>query len=145
MVSASEADVDLRESAPLRRNILHSWEFTAPTDTAQRANPMVHLFLKDCRSWFRLGTLLPVSTGHLSYPVDARDTAKSGMGYVANRHLPSLVESIAVNVGGSCQTAKASRPPMVSKSVGGFIVLGTRESRVQGEGSQGVNISPVER
>jgi len=134
-VSATEAGFDLRESAPLLRNSLHRWEFTAPTDTEQRANPMVHLFLKDYRSWFLRMTNSSVSTGHLSYPVDARDTAKSGMGYVANRHLPSLVESIAVNVGGSCQHAKASRPPMVGTSVGGFIVLSARERRVQGEGS----------
>ena len=144
-MSATEADVDLRESAPLLRNTLHSWEFTAPTDTEQRANPMVHLFLKDCRRWSLRVTTSPVSTGHLSYPVGARETAKSGMGYVANRHLPSLVESIAVNVGGSCRTAKVSRPPIVGTSVGGFIVLGARESRVQGEGSQGVDASLVER
>ena len=133
MVSAIEAGFDLRESAPLLRNILHSWEFTVLTDTEQRANPMVHLFLTDYRSWYLCR--LSVSTGHLSYPVDARDTAKSGMGHVANRHLLSLVESITVNVGGSCQTAKVSRPPRVGTSVGGFIVLGARESRVQGEGS----------
>jgi hypothetical protein len=144
-VSATKAGFDLRESAPLLRNILHSWEFTIPTDTEQRANPMVHLFLEDCRSWFRMRTNLPVSTGHLPYPVGARDTAESGRGHVANRHLPPLGESIAVNVGGSCQTAKASRPPRVGTSVGGFIVLGARESRAQGEGSQGVNASPVER
>jgi hypothetical protein len=134
-VSATEAGSDLRESAPLLRNILHSWEFTTPTDTEQRANPIVHLFLEDCRSWFRMGTNLPVSTGHLPYPVGAWDTAESGRGHVANRHLPSLVESIAVNVGGACQNAKASSPPMVGSCVGGFIVLGARESRAQGEGS----------
>jgi hypothetical protein len=55
MVSAIEAGFDLRESAPLLRNILHSWEFTVPTDTEQRANPLVHLFLTDYRSWCLLG------------------------------------------------------------------------------------------
>ena len=105
-MSAIEAGFDLRESAPLLRHILHSREFTTLTATEQRANPMVHLFLKDYRSWCLRMTNSPVPTGYLSYPVDARDTAKSGMGHVANRHLPSLVESIAVNVGGSCQTAK---------------------------------------
>ena len=144
-MSASEAGVDLRESAPLLRNILQSWEFTALTDTEQRANPMVHLFLTDCRKWSLRVTTSAVSTGYLPYPVDTRDTAKSGRGQVANRHLPSLVESISVNVGGSCHHTKVSRPPRGGTSVGGFIVLGARERRVQGEGSQGVNASPVER
>jgi hypothetical protein len=34
------------------------------------------------------------------YPIAGRDTAKSGMGYVINRHLNDLVESIIMNVGG---------------------------------------------
>jgi len=41
-----------------------------------------------------------------------------------------------VNVGGLRQNAKVSSPPMSGVSVGGVIVVGTRESRVQGEGHQ---------
>jgi len=77
-----------------------------------------------------------VSAGYLNYPADIRDSAKSGMGYAVNRHLNYLVESISINVGGSCQDAKASSLPMPVRSFGGFIVLGARESRVHGEGSQ---------
>jgi hypothetical protein len=36
--------------------------------------------------------------------------------------------------------AKVSSPPMTYQSVGGPIVVGARESRVQGEGGQGINV-----
>jgi hypothetical protein len=64
-----------------------------------------------------------VSAGYLTYPADVRDTVKNGMGRVGNRHLNSLVESISVNVGGSCRDVKASRPPLPGVSVGGVIVV----------------------
>jgi hypothetical protein len=35
---------------------------------------------------------------------------------------------------------KVSSPPMTYQSVGGVIVLGARESRVQGEGRQGIDV-----
>jgi hypothetical protein len=38
MVSPTEASFDLRERYPLSRNILHSREFIAPTETGQRTN-----------------------------------------------------------------------------------------------------------
>lgn len=66
------------------------------------------------------------------------------MGREGNRRLPYLVEFISVNVGGSDRNVKASSLSMSGMSVGGSIVLGARESRVQGEGSQGVNASRVE-
>jgi hypothetical protein len=66
------------------------------------------------------------------------------MGREGNRRLQYLAEFISVNVGGLAQDAKASSPPMPELSVGGSIVLGARESRVQGKGSQGVNVSRVE-
>ena len=37
--------------------------------------------------------------------------------------------------------AKVSSPPMPCMSVGGVIVLGARESRVHGEGRQGIDAS----
>ena len=79
--------------------------------------------------------------GYLNYPADVRDTAKSGIGHIDNRHLNYLVESISVNVGGSYQNDKVSSPPMSNRRVGGFMVLGGRESRLHGDGSQGVNVS----
>ena len=66
------------------------------------------------------------------------------MGREGNRRLQCLVKFISVNVGGLAQDAKASSPPMPELSVGGSRVLGARESRGQGEGSQGVNASLVE-
>ena len=68
----------------------------------------------------------------------------SGIGCTGNRHLNYLVESIFVNVGGSCQDATVSSPRMPNKSGGGVIVVRAWESPVQGEGRQGVNVSLVE-
>jgi len=74
------------------------------------------------------------------YPADIRDSAKSGLGWIGNRHLNYLVESIAMNVGGSSQDAKASSLPMPGKSVGGSIVVGGWENQPRGEGSQEFDI-----
>ena len=63
---------------------------------------------------------------------------------MGNRHLHYLVEFIFVNVGGSYRNVKASSLPMPDMSVGGVIVLRARESRVHGEGRQGINISRLE-
>jgi hypothetical protein len=70
-----------------------------------------------------------------------RDTAKSEMGCIGNRCLSDLVESDAVNVGGSSRNAKSSSRTMYVRSVGATIVVGVRESRIHGEGSQFVGIS----
>jgi hypothetical protein len=66
------------------------------------------------------------------------------MGREGNRHLRYLVEFSSVNVGGSDRNVKESSPLRSDLSVGGSIVLGARESRAQGEGSQGVHTSRVE-
>jgi len=141
-VSPTEASFDLRERYPLSRNILHSWELIAPTTTGQRTNQRLEPFAEGYREW--CVTSLQVSGGYLTYLPDVRDTAKSGMGRAGNRRLHYLAESICVNVGGLRRNAKTSSPSISSVSVGGSIVLGARESRVQGEGSQGVNASRVE-
>ena len=93
------------------------------------------------RDWSSLYTSPKVPAGYLIYPVGIRDTAKSGMGRLGNRRLKYLAESILMNVGGLRWNAKTSSPSISSVGVGGSIVLGARESRVQGEGSQGVNAS----
>jgi hypothetical protein len=59
---------------------------------------------------------------------------------VISHHLHTSVEYIVVNVGGSGMDAKVSSPPMTYQSVGAAIVLGARESRVQGEGRQGIDV-----
>jgi hypothetical protein len=51
---------------------------------------------------------------------------------LANRHLHDLVESITMNVGGP--DAERCSPAVNHRGVSVAIVLGARESRVQGEG-----------
>jgi hypothetical protein len=53
--------------------------------------------------------------------------------------LRASAEYIIVNVGGPC--VEGSSPPMNRMGVGAAIVLGGRESRLQGEGRQLVGIS----
>src|SRR5918998_185649 len=60
------------------------------------------------------------------------------MGCRANRHLHDLAESIIMNVGGPC--GEGCSPPMKRTGVGAAIVLGARESRVHGEGRQGIDV-----
>jgi hypothetical protein len=139
-VSPNEASFDLRERSPLPRNILHTREMTAHEYTGQRANPKPCAIAEGYRGWVVIAPSPKVSADNLSYPADARDTAKSGKGRSGNRHLHHLAESISVNVGGSYRDVKASSLPMPDRSVGGAIVLGARESRVQGEGHQSVGI-----
>src|SRR5262249_6177993 len=105
MVSANEVSVNLREKCPLPRNILHTEEscpsvYGAASVCTGRASAQPRLGsglsqLKGCQR----------SPG---YPLTARDSAKSGLGCMENHHLPYLVESIDVNVGGSHVDAKIS-------------------------------------
>ena len=64
---------------------------------------------------------------HLSYPVSAREPQSAG-GLIDNHHLNGLDGSVDVNVGGCDQDAKVSRPLMPDHRVGGFIVVGGKES-----------------
>ena len=139
-MSPNEANFDLREKDPLSRNILHTCE-TAYGSTGQRTSQKSPPISTDYRNQIGRTTDSKVSLGYLLYPNDVRDTAKSGIGRRGNRHLQYLAEFIFVNVGGSYQDVKVSSPPMPDMSVGGVIVLGARESRVQGEGRQGINVS----
>jgi hypothetical protein len=52
------------------------------------------------------------------------------LGSVISHRLHGSVESIEINVGGSC--GEVSSPPRKRMGVGAAIVLGARESRVQG-------------
>ena len=100
MVSANEAGFDLREIAPLSRNILHSCGVKDHGTTGQRTDQEVLVVPTGHRGWLLTLTSPKAPTGHLSYPVGVRDSAKSGLGHTANRHLPYLAASIFVNVGG---------------------------------------------
>jgi hypothetical protein len=135
MVSSNEAGFDLREMCPLLRNILHNQSHDL-VYTGQRTYPEVAHYPKGNQDWSSTHTSQKVLTGNLIYPVSVRDTAKSGIGHLDNRHLNYLVESIFVNVGGSYQNVKESSPLMSGVSVGGSIVVGGWESQPHGEGSQ---------
>jgi hypothetical protein len=60
-----------------------------------------------------------------------------GIGSSGDRHLNDFAESVDVNVGGSHM--EMSSPSMKYASVGGPIVVRGRESRLQGEGGQGID------
>jgi hypothetical protein len=77
----------------------------------------------------------------LGYCPSAQETAKSGERLEGNHHLRHLVESCHGNVGDPHVHVKVSSPPRARVGVGAAIVLGARESRVQGEGPQFVGTS----
>jgi len=52
------------------------------------------------RGWLLTVTSPKDAVEDLAYPTSVRDTTKSGIGRSDNRHLNSLAESIAMNVGG---------------------------------------------
>jgi hypothetical protein len=73
------------------------------------------------------------------YPIPGWDSAERGWGQ--SHRLHGSVEFIDGNVGGS--RGERCCPSMKLVSVGGVIVLGARESRVQGEGRQGIDVLKV--
>jgi hypothetical protein len=117
----------------------------------QRPYPMVYLSPEDSRGWI----------GHVTSPKDDEGQPELPFvwsGYREERdwslishHLHTSVrldarkvsvEYIIVNVGGPC--VEGSSPPMKRRGVGGVIVLGGRESRLQGEGRQGIDTPKVD-
>ena len=68
-------------------------------------NPTVSHFPKDYRSWSDSNTNPKVEISNLNYLISIRDSAKSGLGCLDNRHLNYFVESINGNVGDSYQNA----------------------------------------
>jgi hypothetical protein len=137
-VSANKAGFDLREMDPLSRNILHSQDLQTLVVTGRRTDQKIST---GHRGWLFASTSPKDSAEYLIYPADGRDSAKSGLGHCATRHLNYLVASISVNVGGSYQNAKESSPLMSGKSVGGPIVVRGWKSPLHGEGGQFVGIS----
>jgi hypothetical protein len=139
MVSPNEVDCDLRESPPRSRNTLPTCEVVAHGATGPRTTPV-----QEYRAGVPYFPLPKDGNGHRHYPLPVRDTAKRGMGRTGNHHLNSLVESVWLNVGSASADAKVSRPPRRQRRGGGGVVLGARESRVQGEGRQFVGTSGVQ-
>jgi hypothetical protein len=105
----------------------------------QRPHPMVHVIPTDDRVWLVVPTSLKDDSGKPVVPTTRSGFREERLGLVMNRHLNTSVEYIVVNVGGFGMDAKVSSPPMTSQSVGGVIVLRGRESRLQGEGRQGID------
>ena len=97
-------------------------------------NPTVSHFPKDYRSWSDSNTNPKVEISNLNYLISIRDSAKSGLGCLDNRHLNYFVESINGNVGDSYQNAKANSQPTTGKRVGAAVVVGGWESQPQGKG-----------
>jgi hypothetical protein len=94
---------------------------------------------KDDRSWLLNHTSAKDISGKPDLPADRSGFRKERLGSMISSHLNASVEYIVVNVGGFGMDAKVSSPPMTSQSVGGSIVVGARESRVHGEGGQGID------
>ena len=141
MVSSNKADLDLRENFPLSREYLAYLELRNP-DGARTANES-NGYSEFPKRLSRLVIIFYQSKDRNKTPVylvSIRDSAKSGLGRTDNRHLNYLVESILMNVGDSQRNVKKSSPSMSVMRVGVTIVVGTRESRVHGEGLQFVGI-----
>jgi hypothetical protein len=138
MASPYEAGFDLREIAPLSRNNLPTPGVAPKECTGQRAGCLQGA----------------TETGYTSVPCPKDEASnldipclRSGfrnerLGSFGNRCLRYFAECIGVNVGGSHM--EMSNPSMKYASVGGVIVLGRRESRLHGEGRQGIDTLRVE-
>jgi hypothetical protein len=112
-----------------------------PCTMGQRPHPMVLLVPKDDRGWILVCSSPKDVRGQPELPSVWSGFREERLGSpLYSPHLRAFVEYIVVNVGGSGMDAKVSSPPMTYQSVGGVIVLGGRESRLQGEGRQGVDI-----
>jgi hypothetical protein len=137
MVSSNKAGFNLREIGPLPRYILHTWRHAPGLRGSDRIQWYRHFqrMTEDGQAHVPSQRMPRVNW---FYPLVGRDTAKSGMGCFENRHLHDLVESIAMNVGGPY--AERCSPAMNHMGVGAAIVVGARESRVQGEGPQGIDV-----
>jgi hypothetical protein len=107
----------------------------------QRPHPMVVKIPTDGRDGGSQVTSQKVIRGKPDIPSDRSGYREERDGSDISRHLRVPAEYIIVNVGGSC--GEGCSPPMKRMSVGGPIVVGARESRVQGEGGQGIDDVPV--
>jgi len=139
MVSTNEAHFNLREIPPLPRNILHNpaWEtgLIRGGDCIQRRR--IGQWMAEVRNEYVPTT--KAVRGQLALPPGQSGYREERDGLTVNRRLNDLAESITMNVGGPC--GEGCSPPVKRMGVGGSIVVGGRESRLHGEGSQLVGIS----
>jgi hypothetical protein len=110
-----------------------------PCTMGQRPHPMVCQSPEDDRGWIRFGSSQKDDRGQPGLPSVRSGFRKERLGSLISSHLSASVEYIIVNVGGPY--VEGSIPPMKPMGVGGPIVVGGRESRLQGEGGQLVGIS----
>jgi hypothetical protein len=108
-----------------------------PCTMGQRPHPMIEALSKDGRSWLVVCTSPKDVRGQPELPSDRSGFREERIGSIISSHLSALVEYIVVNVGGSHM--EMSSPSMKYASVGGLIVVRGRESRLQGEGGQGID------
>ena len=127
-MKSNEVGLDLRETPPLPRDIVHSPEGAFRIDgVANEANGK-----RLARGLSRL-VFYQLYDSHRQPDLSCwrAGDRKERDWSTDNHHLPYLVESLAVNVGGSGW--EGSSHSMKSGGVGGVRVVGARESRVQGE------------
>ena len=103
---------------------------------------MVLQIPKDDRDWPVWHASLKDVSGKPDIPADRSGYREERDGSDVSHRLKVTAEGIRVNVGGL--RAEVSSPPMNHVSVGAAIVLGARESRVHGEGRQGIDVVLVQ-
>ncbi len=109
-----------------------------PCLMGQRPHPMVRKIPKDVRGWDVGMPAIKEVGGQPDLPADRSGFRDERLGSHLSPHLKVSAEYIIVNVGGPC--GEGCSPPMKRMGVGAAIVLGARESRVHGEGRQGIGV-----
>jgi hypothetical protein len=109
-----------------------------PCTMGQRLRPMVIDVPEDDRDWRNLVASPKDVRGQPELPSDQSGFREERLGSLISPRLRESAEYIVVNVGGLHM--EMSSPSMKYASVGGVIVLGGRESRLHGEGRQGIDI-----
>jgi hypothetical protein len=109
-----------------------------PCTMGQRLHPMVRSIPEDDRSWLAVSTSIKDVRGKPVLPSDRSGFREERLGSDISHHLRVSVECTVVNVGGPC--GEGSSPPMKRVGVGGPIVVRGRESRLHGEGGQGMDL-----
>ena len=109
-----------------------------PCTMGQRPYALVVQFPVNSRGWFLFGTNPKDDEGKPEVPSVWSGFRNERIGSGISHHLHTSVEYVTVNVGGPC--GEGSSPPVKRMGVGAAIVLGARESRVHGEGWQGIDV-----
>jgi hypothetical protein len=120
----------------------------------QQPHPMVCPRPEDDRGWSDNSTSPKDVRGQPELPPDRLGFREERLGSFISHHLSASAEYTIVNVGGfdmdvtvdarrlparKSRCPKVCSPPKPYQSVGGVIVLGGRESRLHGEGRQGID------